>query len=324
MNSKIDKVKWGIIGCGDVTEVKSGPGFQNADHSELVAVMRRNAALAEDYAIRHNVPKWYNNTSDLINDPDVNAIYVATPPSTHMTYTIEAANAGKPVYVEKPMAMNYEECLKMIKACEKANVPLYVAYYRRALPKYLKVKSILDEGQIGIVRLVNIQLLQSPSLKDQDLNNWRVNSEIAGCGYFCDLGSHMIDLLQYFLGPIKSAHGYFSNQSKRYEAEDIVTANFIFKNDILGFGAWAFNTNQNIDRTEIIGSEGKISYSTFGDEPILLEKNGIEESYHIKNPIHIQQPLIKKIVNELLGNDKSPSTGKTGAETNLVIDKILI
>lgn len=105
-------VNWGIIGCGNVTEVKSGPAFSKVENSRLVAVMRRNAALAEDYAKRHNVPKFYSKASDLINDPEVNAIYIATPPGSHMEYALEVIKAGKPVYIEKPMAVNYAECEK--------------------------------------------------------------------------------------------------------------------------------------------------------------------------------------------------------------------
>ena len=137
-------VRWGIIGCGDVTEVKSGPGFQKARNSELVAVMRRNAKLAEDYAIRHGVSRWYDNADALIHDPGVDAVYIATPPDSHKDYALAVARAGKPAYVEKPMALNYSECLAMIQAFEQAGVPLFTAFYRRALPRFLKIKSMLD------------------------------------------------------------------------------------------------------------------------------------------------------------------------------------
>ena len=205
----MDTIRWGIIGCGDVTEKKSGPAFQKADNSELVAVMRRNGKLAEDYAKRHNVPKWYSDAGKLINDPEVNAIYIATPPDSHLKYVLDVAEAGKPVYVEKPMALSYSECQKMIKACEDAKVPLFVAYYRRALPYFLEIKSLLDGGAIGKILSVNISYYARPSEKDKDEANWRINPEIAGCGYFCDLASHMFDLLQYYFGNIISVKGSY-------------------------------------------------------------------------------------------------------------------
>jgi 1,5-anhydro-D-fructose reductase (1,5-anhydro-D-mannitol-forming) len=196
-------VRWGIIGCGNVTEVKSGPAFQQAEGSELVAVMRRDAALAEDYARRHGVPRWYADAEALIADPEVDAVYIATPPHMHRPYTLAAARAGKPVYVEKPMALNAAECREMIDACEAARVPLFVAYYRRSLPRFLKVKELVDGGAIGAVRTVQITLTQPLALPDGGELPWRVRPEIAGGGHFVDLASHTLDFLDYVLGPIQ-------------------------------------------------------------------------------------------------------------------------
>ena len=153
-------IRWGVIGCGDVTEVKSGPALQQAEHSALVAVMRRNGALARDYARRHGVPRWYDDASALIADAEVDAIYVATPPSSHLEYALLAARAGKPVYVEKPMAMTFAECRAMIDGCRAAGVPLFVAYYRRALARFLEVKRLIDSGAIGEVRFVTLTFSQ--------------------------------------------------------------------------------------------------------------------------------------------------------------------
>ncbi len=319
----MDTIRWGIIGCGDVTEKKSGPAFQKADNSELVAVMRRNGKLAEDYAKRHKVPRWYSDAGKLINDPEVNAIYIAAPPDSHLKYTLDAAEAGKPVYVEKPMALNYSQCQKMIKACEDAKVPLFVAYYRRALPTFLKIKSLIDSGSLGNVLFVNVSYYARPSEKDKDETNWRINPEIAGCGYFCDLASHMFDLLQYYFGNIISAKGFTANQGKQYNAEDIVTSAFSFEGNIQGTGLWCFNACEDLDRTEIIGTEGKIVFSFFTNSPFRLMNGSKIEEFDIKYPLHVQQPLIQNVVDDLLGRGKSPSTGITGAKTNWVMDKIL-
>lgn len=319
----MDKVKWGTIGCGEVTEVKSGPALQKAKGSELIAVMRRTGELAEDYANRHNVPKWYDNAQAIINDKKVNAIYVATPPASHKEYTIAAAEAGKSVYVEKPMALNHKECQAMIKACEINNVPLFVAYYRRALPRFLKIKSLIDEGHLGEIVSVNIRLYQKPKKEDlKGKEHWRVKPEIAGGGYFYDLASHMLDLLQYYLGPIESAGGHYANRGKLYEAEDNVVAYFSFADDIAGSGSWNFYSSKEVDQTEIIGTEGSVTYSTFEDHPIIFKSNDESKEFNIENPPHIQQPLIQTVVDDLLGNGQCPSTGRTAAKTNLVMDKI--
>ncbi|MBK5240355.1 Gfo/Idh/MocA family oxidoreductase [Clostridium sp.] len=318
-------IRWGIIGCGNVTEVKSGPGFQKSKHSQLVAVMRRNGELAKDYALRHNVPKWYDNAEELINDPDVDAVYIATPPAFHKEYTIKCAQAGKPVYVEKPMALNFEECNAMIQACENAGVPLFVAYYRRALDRFNKVKELVDSGQIGEIRFVSITLYRTPIQVDSNSGKmpWRVNPEISGGGEFHDLASHTLDVLDYILGPIEEATGYADNQAKLYEAEDIVTASLSFASGVKGVGVWSFTSFSDYDMNEIVGSKGKVSFSTFGEEPILLTTmEGITE-VDIKKPLHIQQQLIQSVVNDLNGLEVSPSKGISAARTNWVMDEIL-
>lgn len=318
-------IRWGIIGCGDVTEVKSGPGFQKAQNSELVAVMRRQGSLAEDYAKRHHVKKWYDQADALINDPEVDAIYIATPPAYHMEYTLLCAKAGKPVYVEKPMARNYDECETMIQACEQAKVPLFVAYYRRALPRFAKVKALIEQGKIGDIRFVTITLYQSPRENEYSASTqpWRVKPEIAGAGKFMDLASHTLDILDDILGPVSVVQGMASNQAGLYQAEDIVTASLKFGDHIHGVGTWSFAAFEDYDMNEIVGSKGKIRFSTFGLEPIELITHDGRQSFPYENPMHIQQPLIQSIVDELNSSGKCPSKGLSGARTNKVMDEIL-
>ena len=321
----MEQVNWGIIGCGNVTEVKSGPGFQKARNSNLVAVMRRNGDLARDYAQRHGVPAWYDDADALINDPNVTAIYVATPPSAHKPYVLRAAQTGKPVYVEKPMALNFAECQEMIDACGQAGVPLFVAYYRRALPRFLKIKELLDDGAIGAVRFVQITFHQTIRPDELDPANlpWRVIPEIAGGGRFVDLAAHQLDFLDFALGPIVDVKGLAGNQAGLFPAEDIVSSAFAFASGVQGTGIWCFTTFEEVDRTDIVGERGRISFSTFGNEPVALTTAEGETRFAIDNPLHIQQPLIQTIVDELMGVDQCPSTGASGARTDWVMDQML-
>ena len=325
----LSEVHWGIIGAGDVCEVKSGPAMNKIAGSKLVAVMRRNAHKAQDYAGRHGVPKWYDDADLLINDPEVNAIYIATPPDTHELYTLKAAKAGKPVYVEKPMARTHGECLSMIDACQKAGVPLFTAYYRRMLPNFLKVKSLLADGIIGDVRYVSILLNKTlqPNIvgASKSADNWRIFPEIAGGGYFFDLACHQLDILDFLFGPIRHASGFAVNQADLYPAEDIVVGSFCFENGIMGQGTWCFTTSGVSDKevTTIVGSKGQISFPYFGDHSVTLEAEGREKEVMTFNiPEHIQQPLIQTIVDELLGSGRCPSTGISGARTNKVMELI--
>ena len=335
MTKKIkgNTVKWGILGVGDVCEVKSAPAMQLIDNSELVAVMRRNGAKAKDYAQRHQVPKWYDKAEDLINDPDVNAIYIATPPNAHEELTAKAAKAGKPVYVEKPMARSYAECQRMIATCEEANVPLYIAYYRRKLPNFSKLKQLIESGFIGDIRLVKIELYKTATpdiiakTVDTMTENWRVNPEIAGGGYFFDLAAHQLDYLDYVFGPIQSVTGTAGNQAGLYPAADVITGQFTFKNGIQGVGSWCFTVDEKSAKDEltIIGTEGQLSIPFFGAPKIEVEKSSLkaaETKYLFTLPKHIQQPLIQSIVDDLLGKGTCPSTGVSAARTNWVMEEM--
>ena len=323
---KFDTVRWGIIGCGNVTEVKSGPAFQKIAHSELVAVMRRDGAKARDYAQRHVVRAWYDDAQKLIEDPKVDAVYVATPPSTHKQYALAAIAARKPVYIEKPMAMNADECAEIVRAGEAANVPVFVAYYRRRLPRFLKVQELLRDNTIGTPRLVSVLVHAPHEARYRDPHNlpWHVRPEISGGGLFMDIGCHTLDMLDFLLGPIVSASGHTSNQLRAYPAEDTVAMSFGFASGVLGTGAWNFGSHANQDRVEIAGDAGRLVFATFGDSPIRLETAAGAREYVFANPLHIQQPLIETIVVELRGEKNAcPSTAASAARTSWVMDQVL-
>ncbi|UBM58531.1 Gfo/Idh/MocA family oxidoreductase [Marinilongibacter aquaticus] len=324
-------IKWGIIGVGDVCELKSGPALQKAEGSALVAVMRRTAHLAEDFAKRHGVPKFYSDAEQLINDPEINAVYIATPPDSHAHYTQMAARAGKAVYVEKPMARNYGECTAMVEACKQAGVPLFVAYYRRALPNFLKIKELIENGSIGDIRFVDIRVHKSlhPDIVGQSENesNWRTKPEIAGAGYFYNLASHQLDFFDFLFGPIVRAQGFAANYGGLYAAEDTTLGSFVFENGVIGQGSWCFASalESETEKSVIYGSKGRIEFPFFSDfnVDVFIDR---EEPKRLKfeMPEHIQQPLIQMMVDELnnKGKTKSPSTGESGARTNWVLEQI--
>jgi predicted dehydrogenase len=318
-------IRWGIIGVGDVTEVKSGPGFQKANNSSLVAVMRRNGDLAKDYAERHGVPRWYDDADALIHDDEVDAVYIATPPSSHKELTLKVAAAKKPVFVEKPMALTFEECEAMIAACESADVPLWVAFYRRTMPRFAKIKAILDAGTIGAVRTVTIRHYHPSNANELDSGNlpWRVRPEISGGGIFVDMGAHMLDFLDYVVSPIKTAQGSATNQNGDYTAEDTVAGTFEFESGAIGTGIWCYSGFDDLDETIITGTQGSIAFSAFDEAPVKLTTRAGVETFSIANPEHVHQPLIQTIVDELNGVGTSPSTGVSGARATRVIDQLL-
>jgi 1,5-anhydro-D-fructose reductase (1,5-anhydro-D-mannitol-forming) len=319
-------IRWGILGCGDVTEKKSGPAFQKARGSELVAVMRRSPGLARDYAERHGVGRWYEDADALISDPDVGAVYVATPPGSHADLAVRVARARKPCYVEKPMARTAGECRAMIEAFRAADTPLFVAYYRRALPRFLAVRKAIQGGQIGAIRFVSIVLQKavSPSERDPHGLPWRLQPEIAGGGHFVDLACHTLDFLDYALGPITRVAGFAENQAGRYPAEDAVTMSFRFESGVLGTGRFCFAAEGPADEVVVTGSDGEIRFATFADDPIRIQAHGQTRVESVAHPPHIQQPLVQAIVDELLGEGPpSPSNGETALRTNWVMEQVL-
>jgi predicted dehydrogenase len=318
-------IKWGMIGCGDVTEVKSGPAFSKVSNSKLVAVMSRNPQRAADYASRHQVSKWYDDAQALIDDPEVNAIYIATPPLSHEELTLAALKAGKPVYVEKPMAVDATAGRNMEQAASERDVKLTVAHYRRQQPIFKRIKSLIDENAIGDIKYVNLQFL-SPALTAEELLDpkikWRVEPEISGGGLFHDLAPHQLDLMLYFFGPVEKAIGLSTNHAGLYPAEDFVSGLIKFRNKIMFNGMWCFSApnDQHKDRCEIVGTDGSISFSVFGKPVIELIQGEKTENISFEPLQHVQQPMIEATVQYFLGAGPNPCTAEDGVQVMSIID----
>lgn len=322
MNTKI--IRWGIIGCGDVTEVKSGPAFNKVPNSKLVAVMRRNAEKAKDYAQRHDVEKWYSNADDLISDPEVNALYIATPPLNHEEYAIKAMEAGKPVYVEKPMALNAAAAERIEKAVRDTGVKLTVAHYRRQQPLFLKVKELLQQKAIGDVRIVDMKMLQphQSEIITKTETNWRIDPSVSGGGLFYDLAPHQLDLMLYFFGSPKKISGIAFNSSCFYNADDITCGQILFDSGVVFNGAWCFTVAERKDLCEIIGSEGKLSFPIFDHKELTLEREGTKTTIEFERMQHVQQPMIQKVVEYFLDQSPNPCSATEGVEVMRMMDGI--
>lgn len=322
------QINWGFIGCGEVTEYKSGPAFNEVEGSQIVAVMSRNAEKARSYAERHGIRKWYTDAQALIDDPDVNAVYIATPPSSHVTYAVMSMRSGKPVYVEKPLAASYDDCARVNHVSRETHVPCFVAYYRRYLPYFAKVRELLEQGRVG--KVLNVQIRFACPPREVDYNTpenrpWRIQPDIAGGGYFYDLAPHQLDLLQQLFGVIVHAQGYSANRGGLYQAEDTVSACFCFENGLPGSGSWCFAGHESgrEDRIEIIGEEGILSFSVFDYNPITLHTSDGVEKITVPNPKYVQQPLIQAVVETLQGRGDCQCTALSATPTNWALDKIL-
>jgi len=317
-------IRWGIIGCGQVTEVKSGPAYKQVEGFEIIAVMRRNLSLAKNYAERHQIESFYNNADELIENEKVDAVYIATPPDTHEYYALKVAEAGKICCIEKPMAPGYKACRSIKNAFDQKGLPLFVAYYRRSLPRFEKIKAVLDDQTIGELRHISWRFSKPASEIDASKDyNWRTDSKIAHGGYFDDLASHGLDLFIHLLGDIVEVSGISINQQHLYSARDAVSASWLHQTAVTGSGYWNFGAFEKRDSVEIIGSQGKISFSVFEEKPVEVITNEAYDTFFIDNPKHIQFYHVANMKKALEGGMVHPSTGTTATHTSWVMDKIL-
>jgi predicted dehydrogenase len=325
MNSNNGTINWGIIGCGDVCEVKSGPAFSKVSNSSLVAVMRRDLAKAKDFASRHHVPRFYNDAASLINDKEVNAIYIATPPSSHERYTEQALKAGKPVYVEKPVTLNAESCERMIEMSKVYKNKVSVAHYRRGLPLFNKVKSLIHDGAIGNVRVVQLRVLQPVASKiiNQTEDQWRVKPEFSGGGLFHDLSPHQLDIVYWIFGEPKKVYGHSLNQSGQYNAPDLTMLEAVFNKNIYLNGIWAFNVAESAtdDFCEIIGDKGKIRFAFFRKSNIEVVTDAGTEILEMDYPVNIQQPMIDAVTKYFRNEGPNPCSLEDALITMRMMDK---
>lgn len=283
--------------------------------------MCRDRTKAKGYADRHGVPKWYSNADDLIGDPEVNAIYVATPPLFHEEYAVKALHAGKPVYVEKPMTISADGAARILQASNATGIKVCVAHYRRAQPLFLKIKELLDTKAIGSVRVVNLQFFQphnSDMIAATDVP-WRLDPAVSGGGLFHDLAPHQLDLMLYFFGNPKKISGFALNTGGLYTADDTTSAQIIFDKGIIFNGVWCFALPTKRDRCEIIGTTGSLRFSVFDHQPLRLIGKDKEQHFEFDKLAHVQEPMIQKVVEYFL--DKSPNP--CGAEEGLAVMKMI-
>lgn len=322
------EISWGFIGCGEVTEKKSGPAFNIIKGSHVEAVMSRNAEKTRAYAERHHIKKWYTDAQQLIGDPDINAIYIATPPSSHATYAVMAMRAGKPCYVEKPLAASYDDCLRINRISERTGVPCFVAYYRRYLPYFHKVKEIVNDGTLGKILNVQIQFSVPPRDLDHNANArlpWRLQPDISGGGYFYDLAPHQLDILQELFGVIIRAHGYPANRGHLYQAEDTISACYLFENGIPGSASWCFVGHESAkeDSITVVGDRGSLVFSVYNYTPIHLMTVDGETHIDVSNPKYVQLPIIRSVIEHLQGEGFCSCTSVSATPVNWVMDRIL-
>jgi len=313
-------IGWGIIGCGDVAEHKGGPALYGAEGSELIAVASRNADKARDFARRHGAKRAHDTVDELLFDPEITAVYIATPPHLHREQTEAAAQAGKHVLVEKPMGLNASECDAMIRASADAGVLLHVAYYRRFYPKFVAAKRLLHAGAIGQILAARLHVCQQPSG-----GGWRIDPHISGGGHFVDIGSHRLDMLVYLLGDVAQVHGFADGLAATHSAEEDVVLTLRMENRALVSAGFHFHTRPAQDILEIHGTGGTLRFDPFDAATFTVRTEAGDTTHTYETPTPTHLPMVQALVETYRGDtpEVAPATGLEGAKATRLMDTAL-
>lgn len=313
-------IRFGMIGCGQVTEKKSGPAFQKIPGCTLAAVMCRDEARARAYAQRHGVARFSTDARHLLEHPDIDAIYIATPPNAHAEYTIQAASHGKAVYVEKPMARTVAECEAMRAACARHGVPLFVAYYRRGQEKFLRLKQLMESGAIGEIRSFEYAYA-SPTAPVDPARLWLQDPALAGGGMLYDIGSHMLNMLLFLFGDVRSL-APADPCPGRLPSQEQYAVTLQMAQEVTGSVALDFTALQWQDCLHVCGTRGSLQTSIMRNDPLLLCTQQGKEELAFAPIEHVQQPYIAQMVATLQGQPVLENSGWDGLRTQQLLEAL--
>lgn len=317
------KIRWGFLGCGKVVQNKSGDGFRKVPNSEIAAIMRRDPEAAKRSAEHFGAPLWCSRVEELLTSK-IDAVYIATPPGLHYEQAMQCLKAGKPVYLEKPFARNYTEAKALTDAFEKEGVPLYIGHYRRALPRFLKIREMLRSGQIGEVKQVDFYLNRIFSQKEAE-TTWLYNPTLSGGGKFYDIAPHTIDIMNFLFGNIKTVEGTARNLGTGCPLENIVEFSFMTETGVMGKARFDCVSKEKSDRMTVTGTMGSLEFSVHGKTDVILRDNEqkIRGEFNLPDPQTVEQPMVQSVVEDLLGISECESKAGEVLITYRIIDEIL-
>ena len=316
------KVRWGLVGCGDISRKRVAPALRDSASCELVAVSRARAELAESFAHEFGARRWYSDWRELLSDREIDAVYIATPVHLHAEQTIAAAEAGKHVLCEKPMALNVADCDRMIAACRANNVKLGVAYYRHFYPGVRRVKELVDSGELGVPVIVQINAFEWFDPTPSDARSWLIKKEYSGGGPMFDFGCHRIEVLLDIFGNVRDVKATLANAFFDREVEDVASAIFQFERGTLGTLTVTHAAREPQDTFELFCSHGSIHIPILNEGMMRVVTPDGERTETHANAKNIHQPLIEDFASAVLENRDPIVTGEVGRAVALVEDKI--
>ena len=315
-----NQIRWGFLGCGNVVRKKSGEAFRSVPNSTITAIMRRDPAAAEE-AARHFGAKSFCSSVEELLSSDIDAVYIATPPGLHKEQALQCLAAGKPVYLEKPFARNYTEAMELTQAFQKAGIPLYVGHYRRALPRFLKIRELLEAGAIGQVQTVDFFLNRIFDPREA-ATKWLYNPVLSGGGKFYDIAPHTVDIFQFLFGQIREVSGRAVHLDSGCPLESEVTMDVVTERDVRGKLSFFCAAQEKSDRMVVAGTEGTMEFSVHGKVDIKVRGKQVLD-LHIRDPETVEQPMVQSVVEDLLGLGRCESRAEAVLSTYSVIDQVL-
>ena len=322
MLMSVSKVRWGLIGCGDISRKRVAPALRDSPLCELIAVSRGKAQLAESFAGEFGARRWYSDWRQLLLDHEIEAVYVATPVHLHAEQTIAAAEAGKHVLCEKPMALDVAECDRMIAVCRSNNVKLGVAYYRHFYPVVRRVKELVDSGELGIPIIVQVNAFEWFDPKPADARSWLIRKDLSGGGPMFDFGCHRIEVLLDLFGCVRDVKATLGNVFFEREVEDAATAVFQFERGMCGNLTVTHAAREPQDTFDLFCSNGSVHISVLNEGTMRVLSGAGQRTEAHPNAKNIHQPLIDDFASAVLENREPLVTGEIGREVALVEERI--
>jgi predicted dehydrogenase len=305
-------LKWGLIGAGDIVKKRVAPALRDSERSELIAVSRNQSQLAEAFAREFGAKKFYSDWREMLQDDEIEAVYIATPVFLHREQTIAAAAAGKHVLCEKPMALNAAECDAMIAACRAKDLKLGIAYYRHFYPVIERIKEIIATGEIGKVAVAQINAFEYLEMSPVDPRRWLLEKEKSGGGPMMDFGCHRLEVLTNLFGSVRRVKSIVSGDIFKREVEDTATAIVQFETGVCANLTVTHAAREAQDTLDIFGAHGSLHVPVLnkGELRIITGKDTRTEQYPPHQNIH--QPLIQDFTEAVL-NDREPKiSGEIG------------
>lgn len=312
-------IGWGILGCGDITDKRGAPAIHAQANSRPVVFHSRTAALARDFAHRHGASRWTTDRTEVLADPEVTAVYVATEHHRHVEDVLAAAEAGKHVLCEKPMANSVADCRRMIDACAANGVALQVAYYRRYYPKLVRMKELLDQGAVGAPVTAEIHLCSRLDRDRIHPGNWRLNAEQSGGGALVDTGSHRLDLLCWMLGEPDRVAAFAECRELPIAAPDMESLLIRMASGVHIVTRHGYRTGSP-DALEITGTVGTLSATPVDGPNLRLVRNGEEQLWELPKHDNVHFPLFDDFARRLVEGEPPRYSGTDGMQASRIIE----